>query len=166
MNRKNAMYRRSALTCLVLFVLPIGIAEGSARFIRSGTIEPVVADTATGLMWQGCPAGLSGSGCSTGTTNTKQFYPAVQYCKDLNWDGNTDWRLPNIKELSSIVDDKTHNPAIDETAFPNTPNTPFWSSTRAVFYWTEAWYVSFDLGNAGYTLTSGTYSTRCVRLGL
>ena len=87
----------------------------------------VTIDANTGLMWAadgdegGCDGGMGG-----------KWVPALQTCHDLlNFAGFNDWRLPNIKELQSIVDYETSvaAPCIDETAFPNTKQGLYWSST-------------------------------------
>ncbi|MGX9416110.1 Lcl domain-containing protein [Vibrio sp. WJH972] len=52
-----------------------------------------IADTATGLMWQ-----------QTDNSKGLRWEEALQYCENLNLSGNSDWRLPNAKELQSIVD--------------------------------------------------------------
>jgi hypothetical protein len=87
----------------------------------------VTIDANTGLMWaadgdkDGCDGGMGG-----------KWVPALQTCHDLlNFAGFNDWRLPNIKELQSIVDYETSvaAPCIDETAFPNTKQGLYWSST-------------------------------------
>jgi hypothetical protein len=59
---------------------------------------------------------------------------------DLIWDfldqananslgGYNDWRIPNYRELPSIVDLGHCNPAIDTTVFPSTPSTYHWAAS-------------------------------------
>lgn len=43
--------------------------------------------------------------------------------------GHSDWRLPNKKELESIVESCGYNPAINQTLFPSTPASNFWSGS-------------------------------------
>ncbi|MCK6586273.1 MAG: DUF1566 domain-containing protein, partial [Polyangiaceae bacterium] len=45
---------------------------------------------------------------------------ADAYCMALNTNGGG-WRLPTISELLTLVDETGYSPAIDTTAFPNTP---------------------------------------------
>ncbi len=56
------------------------------------------------------------------------------------------WRLPNIKELSSLVDTSKISPATDTVAFPGTTSTTYWSSTPDVQLPSSAWGVEFTLG--------------------
>src|SRR5262245_33278607 len=54
-----------------------------------------------------------------GVTHT--WADASAYCAALSVDGGG-WRLPTIHELHTLVDESLANPAIDTTAFPNTPD--------------------------------------------
>ena len=54
--------------------------------------DGTITDLRTGLMWQ------------KGENERMDWYQALKYCKDMNLAGYTDWRLPNIKELNSILD--------------------------------------------------------------
>jgi hypothetical protein len=77
-----------------------------------------VTDAKSGLIWQRV---LSAS--------TFTWSQAVAYCDGLTLEGSSSWRLPSITELESIQLVTAQNPAIDTTAFPNTPFEGFWSST-------------------------------------
>ena len=115
--------------------------------------DGTISDEATGLMWQ--QAG-NGSGID--------WEHALSYCEDLSLAGKDDWRLPDVKELQSIVDysrspgasDASNvGPAIDPM-FSCTPITNeagdadypyYWTSTSARFQaggaYYYAWYVAF-----------------------
>ncbi|MBN1773708.1 MAG: DUF1566 domain-containing protein [Deltaproteobacteria bacterium] len=126
--------------------------------------NPVVSDVATGLMWQGCPAGMTGgaSTCS-GTALTRNWQGALDYCQDSAWAGFTDWYLPNVDELRSIVDSARSNPSIDPAVFPGTPSGYFWSSSSDATNASNAWGVSFDYGIVNSSDKTCTYYIRCVR---
>lgn len=108
--------------------------------------DGTVTDSRTGLMWQQCSVGQSGAACS-GKAVTYTWQDALHYAQNLNANGGfagyTDWRLPNIKELSSIVEDQCVDPAINATVFPNTPSRLFWSSSPVADVSYDAWYVIF-----------------------
>ncbi|MCK4525957.1 DUF1566 domain-containing protein [candidate division WOR-3 bacterium] len=76
---------------------------------------------------------------------------------DLIWDlkdqananslaGYTDWRIPNRRELESIVDLGQNNPSIDEITFPSTPATYQWTSSTNLNPSSDAWVVIFTKG--------------------
>lgn len=113
-----------------------------------------VTDNQTGLMWKRCVEGLSGSICNTGIATTYTWQAALNYVATLNnvgFAGYKDWRLPNIKELSSIVELKCSSPLINLTVFPNTSATSnLWSSTVR---WSNE--VAF-LGNSGLNIAPQT----------
>ncbi|MCP3936178.1 MAG: DUF1566 domain-containing protein [Actinomycetia bacterium] len=118
--------------------------------------DGTIVDAATGLTWQQHD---NGEGVDWET--------ALSYCSTLDLGGSTDWRLPNVKELQSIVDysrspDTTDSPAIDAlfdtTSITNEAGEAdypfFWSSTTHVGYptnLTTADYVAFGraLGDLG-----------------
>ncbi len=125
-----------------------------------------VTDLTTNLMWQQCSAGLSTTtaACDTGTAQGYIWNDAISYCEGLSLGGFTDWRLPNIRELKSIVDLTTLDPAINTAYFPNTQTLSFYlSSTSYASSPTYARGVYFASGgDGGGTKAAGGY-VRCVR---
>ena len=113
--------------------------------------DGTVTDNVTGLMWQ-----------QEGDDVLRIWEDALAYCEDLELAGHTDWRLPNIKALRSIMDNKTYNPAIDTSYFPSEVSS-YWSSSTDAFNTTAAWCVSFADGHTWITYKGGNDSVRCVR---
>jgi len=112
----------------------------TSRFVDHG--DDTVTDTQTGLMWAKCQTGLSGATCSTGVFLSFNWDDALQNAEASTLAGYSDWRLPNVKELSSIVELRCGNPAINLAVFPNTQITAFWSSSpSAVDPYYNAWVV-------------------------
>ena len=113
----------------------------SERFTRSLSVasQPLVLDNVTGLTWQGCAAGLTGSDCATGQFATYAWQDAVAYCDALDWGGYQDWHLPDPYELDSIVD--AGPTGFDTTAFPAASKNGnfYWSSSSAANRSTDAW---------------------------
>lgn len=117
------------------------------------TTADTVMDGVTGLVWQ---RGVSG--------DTYTWANAGIYCAELSLAGKSDWRLPTVVELNSIVDLSRASPSIDATAFPDTPSEPFWSSTADAYNEGDAWFVAFGNGWVGnYKDVGDTSRVRCVR---
>ena len=90
---------------------------------------------------------------------------AIAACEGKSYAGYTDWRLPNVRELMSIVDYNNFSPTIDPIYFPGTRVTnPYWSSTTHAPDVTYAWFVDFSNGTV-YTRqkTNTSCYVRCVR---
>lgn len=100
----------------------------TARFIDNG--DGTITDARTALMWVRCASGQSwnGSAC-TGTATKHTWQDALQLADTSSYAGLTNWRLPNVKELVSIVEQRCSNPAINETIFPATPTFYFWTGS-------------------------------------
>jgi len=90
---------------------------------------------------------------------------AITWAEGLDFAGKTDWRIPNIKELVSIVDYGTFGPAIDGTFFPNTKSNSYWSSSTDANYTDSAWRVGFSNGFVSSFYKADSYYVRAVRGG-
>ena len=125
-----------------------------ADFSRTGNI---VTDSATDLQWQDNEALFM------------DWTTAKGYCETLSLGGHDDWRLPNIVELASLVDEHRWDPAINEIfEFKEADN--YWSSTKGlteVLYAHYAWIVHFEHGyRNGHDKSQGVNAyVRCVRAG-
>ena len=134
----------------------VALAYGADRFSYSNNGSEVT-DSATGLIWKRCAEGMTWSGVScTGSATEYTHEAALQL-------GINGWRLPNIKELTSIVDHSRKSPAIDLTAFPTTTPVFFWSSSPYLFDSVSAWVVYFYDGIVRNEYRSSGYYVRLVR---
>jgi len=136
-----------------IMLLLVPVTARAARYSVNG--DGTVTDNVTGLMWQ-----------QEDDDTTRTWEQAITYCENLDIPPTSymDWRLPNIKELRSIVDISRTGPAIDTSVFPNTSSS-YWSSTAFDYNPDAAWMWA-----SGYGWVSGNYKentsyVRCVRGG-
>lgn len=169
------MLRKLLLTIMASGALVVGCYEPLDWGSKTSTWH----DSATGLTWQG-----EGMGTFT-------FDEALSYCSDITIGEYSDWRLPTIYELRSLVDGCTlatdceisHATCTaggcppyfcDEGQGPGDGGCywnaqldgscdTYWSSTEC--YSGSAWNVSFSLGIIGNYNESNTLLVRCVRGG-
>jgi len=108
----------------------------------------------TGLEWTRCS--LRDINDVDTTENCKgphwagEWKDAVRSCENLDYAGYDDWRLPNIRELQTLVTYDRVMPAIDSSKFPGTKMTHYWSSTSygsALDMNRYAFVVDFGFGN-------------------
>ena len=159
---KNAMTVRPAslarAAALLACLCPVGYVHAQASYTYSAN-GAEVTDAQTGLTWRRCTEGQSWSGGTcTGSAATFTHEQALAHAKT-----QSGWRLPNVKELSSLVDSSRSNPAIDITAFPATSSEWYWSSTPYVGSADGAWYVNFNVGYVGDVSRGSGFRVRLVR---
>lgn len=139
------------------------------RFTDHG--DGTVTDADSGLMWKVCSEGQSynvGTGGCDGAVAATPWQGALQQAAAVNaagFAGQSDWRLPNLKELNSIVERQCVDPAINLDVFPATPSSWFWSASPYAGRADYAWYVAFDDGLDGVYYKSGSAAVRLVRGG-
>ncbi len=112
----------------------------------------IVIDNTTGLQWQ------------DNETIQKSWDVAGTYCVDFSLGDHNNWRLPNIKELETIVDDGKHDPSATENIFQHI-SLYYWSATTSANSASDAWYVGFDNGMSYFLAKSTNLDIRCVRGG-
>ncbi len=139
-----------ALLAGITFALP---THADAPPCRYESTADTVLDRTTKLLWQ---RKLDGT--------TRDYKAAVDYCNNLTISG-TKFRLPTVKELSTIVDVSRTNPAIDTSAFPNEPSlsAAHWTSTRYAKDDTNAWFVQFLDGIVYFKPVTTNMLVRCVK---
>jgi len=79
--------------------------------------------------------------------------------------GFTDWRVPTVMQLLSIVNKGVSIPAIDSNYFPNSGSGFYWSSSPLAAYSNFAWGVLFYLGYGDGNLRDASNQVRLVRGG-
>jgi hypothetical protein len=128
-------------TGFAMFILATGVEAGcvnsipvttpTTRFIVNG--DGTVSDTYTGLMWMRCSLGQTWDGTTcTGTAAQYQWADALTQAQSSAFATYTDWRLPSVKELVSIVERSCANPSVNSTIFPATPTWYFWTNSPSV----------------------------------
>ena len=133
-----------------------GTGDGG-RYIENNQVpeDPIVIDLVTGLSWQ------------NNLESGKNWQEALEYCESLDYGGHQDWRVPDVNELTSLVDVGEANPASE---FPDIDHTQqYWASTTFFSGPTIGWWVRFSDGQvnagtpAGFKTNDG--NVLCVRGG-
>lgn len=120
-------------------------------------VDGTVIDTYTGLMWQRCPVGhsLDANGTTDNTSDDRcdangdtsvNWQAALQASIGDSTSGRSDWRVPNLKELESIVEPNCALPALNNAVFPRSAVSSLWSSTPSPLNGAAA--MSLELGFA------------------
>jgi hypothetical protein len=122
--------------------------------------------TRTGLMWKVCSEGQTWSnGVCTGSATKHTWANALLLAESTVYAGHSDWRQPNLKELRSLVEECRVNPSINDSVFPNTPTSYFWSGSPYAGSESHAWAVYFHSGYAYYHFRYLSRHLRLVRGG-
>jgi Protein of unknown function (DUF1566) len=152
----RAAVAKGLLACMLAVLGGAAVAAGPFTYSADGS---EVTDTATGLVWRRCSEGQTWSGATcTGTAATYMHEGALTQAKN-----QAGWRLPNVKELSSLVSLDRVGPSIDITAFPNTVSSTYWTSSPYAGSASNAWGVSFSYGYVGSNSRTYGYYVRLVR---
>jgi len=124
-------------------------SDGQERFVVNRNI---VTDNFVNLVWVR-DGDLDGA---------KDWDSALSYCKDLTI-GTYYWRLPDQKELQSLLDlDRASAPIIDTSIFNNTQSSDYWSSVTYASSTDLAYGVDFSKGISAKDLKTQSKHVRCV----
>ncbi len=140
--------------------------------------DGTIADEGTGLVWEKLDAAPAGLHAQDAFGNWGQAFEKIAALNAASFAGHADWRLPNVRELQTLIRFGTFLPAVPAafnadcggsctvTTCSCTPSNVFWTSTSSADDPAEAWFVDFYDGFAGPTPKSGFGITRAVRGGL
>jgi hypothetical protein len=111
-----------------------GAAWPNPRFTGSGDC---VTDNLTGLMW-----------VRRLDTASRTWQQALDYAKALTLCGYDDWRLPNRKELRSLINYEEIGSGLwlSGQGFSNVQNETYWTSTSYVHTTDSAWFIDIFSG--------------------
>jgi len=125
-----------------------GVAWPDPRFTDNS--DGTMTDNLTGLMWTK-DANLPG-----GTTD---WQLALDYANSLTLAGYSDWRLPNVNELESLVNGAEANTAawLNAQGFTNVQADSYWSSTTYAPSTDDAWIVNMWFGYVHAVFKSSYY---------
>lgn len=121
-----------------------GYPKSGVRFVDNG--DGTITDNATGLMWVKDPSYCHGVFGESDNPEQMLWNYAIDECLALNYAGHNDWRLPNIKELLSIVDYGRPSPSINPV-FTNTQSDFYWTSTKHYYDSFAVWAILFNFGS-------------------
>ena len=128
-----------------------GVAWPNPRFtIGAGTESECVTDNLTGLMW------ARNGNLPNGTMT---WYQAIDYANNLNLCGYSDWRLPNVNELESLINANELDTGtwLNTQDFNNVQPYSYWSSTTYAINTNSVWIVNMWYGYAGYDYNDRDY---------
>lgn len=133
-----------------------GVSWPNPRF--TDHFDGTVTDNLTGLMWTKDAQQISG---------TMTWQAALDACNSLDYAGYDDWRLPNLREMQSVVDYGQYPVLPPGHPFINTALDVYWtSSSRAAASPAVAWIVNLSDGYIGsYNKSTGNCYVWPVRGG-
>jgi hypothetical protein len=135
--------------------LKAGVAWPTPRFsVITGAA--CVTDNLTGLMW-----------VSTPSVTAATWTAALTSANDLTLCGFTDWRLPNVNEIESLVNSEVASQAtfLNTQGFTGVQANYYWSSSTYGGNVTAAWIISMNTGSVESTVKANSYYVWPVRAG-
>lgn len=141
-----------------------GPAVLANRYQISADAQEVI-DTKTSLIWRRCAEGMVWTGvtCSGTAAAYTHTHALLRAGSEASLSAKA-WRLPNVRELNSLIDRIHPGQIIDVVAFPAVPANDFWSSTPYAADASGARHVGYP--SSGFMhRRSSNYAVRLVRNG-
>lgn len=134
---------------IILFIF-IGANAQNSRFVNK---KSVILDIVTSKMWQ-----------KKSSTKNTNWNNAKKYCKSLRLSNFSNWRLPRVDELMSLIDKSRYNSSVSTEHFSNIKNEGFyWSKSIHQEDKKKAWLVFFKAGYSTYYYKNHVGQVLCVR---
>jgi len=136
-----------------------GCPNDASRFTLNG--DDTVTDNCTGLQWERFT-----DRDEDGLAEPFTWCGALDFCLNLSFAGHDDWRLPNVRELESIMDYGRSNPAADPVfRFTTDQFTQYWTSTTTLGDPRLAYFINFTIADVTRAEKCAGLSVRAVRGG-
>jgi hypothetical protein len=163
---------------------PTGTTAGASFVVHDGYGMWTVADDSTPMLARCVRGPTLGGSVQVGTdtaidamtelewqrTNLddsdRDWESALDHCETLEHGGKTDWRLPSIKELATIVDEAAAEAlVVDSATFGDSQALRYWSSTPAISFGSErlALTLETNFGTSSSIKMTELSAARCVR---
>lgn len=159
---------------LLLAYTPLGTAQTCSSNITADAPDSryilntngTALDKKTGLLWMRCALGQFWTGDTCiGLPQSSSWQQALQSAENKVFAGQSDWRLPNIKELQSLLESSCYSPAINLTVFPNASSDLYWSSSPVAYSGNGASTMNFYSGFSSWHDKYDAYYIRLVHGG-
>jgi|WetSurMetagenome_2_1015567.scaffolds.fasta_scaffold07652_5 PKD repeat protein len=134
--------------CLALLLAMVCVPVAKAGYVNNG--DGTVTDTTTGLIWQQTDDGIK-----------RTWKDALACCEQLSLAGHDDWRLPNVRELETLVAVDRSKPAIDPLF--SRRSDYYWTGSTQTFSPDLAWTVDFQYGKVYWAGKTESCYVRCLR---
>ena len=123
----------------------------------------MVKDQTTGLIWET----KTDDNSIHDKDNKYNFYylneKFINRLNQNNFGGFSDWRIPEIAELNTLVSVQQNRPSINSQYFPKTSAYDYWTTTPHVNDTSQGWCVSFFHGNDSIQSRQSEFHVRAVR---
>ena len=107
-----------------------------------------ITDQETGYTWFRCSAGQTWSdGKCKGRAIVRNFEDAQAWAAQAQVANLTNWRIPEIDEMSSIIEKDCRSPAVDVNVFPGIEPENYWSNEDNFWISSMAWSLFFFKGD-------------------
>ena len=135
-----------------------GVEWPYPRFMNNG--DGTVTDNLTGLIWTQNAGTPTVGSCAGGYKTWQGALDYVTCLNSMNYLGHSDWRLPNVNELESLINADEPNSAtwLTDQGFIGVQSSYYWSSSSSAGNTGYAWIVSMWDGDVdGDSKANGSY---------